>query len=788
MTDSPSAKLNELNLRVGLDEVLESLVSGSSEVAQHGPALERMARLLRLQPGDGAQVNLQLVRLLNALDRAKGNFAAAALRFSSLPVELRRSQSSEAKLAAAEVVGDYLRVGNLAEAKNVRLTADASDLTSCWSALPALQLARLDAAFSRGLAIGRDARVAARQNPEIDALLAMERAIAEAFSLGRPWLLLTAWNDLRDVLPSTFGLELYLLANLVSRFAGGTKPKIEAPPPERRKDPRGRRLLLLVYDVPRADVRLVVDAVELLGVGEEARACLDALPELLSVTSRAPTIGLTLALFELATRLAQKAARPDVVAMIQSIEGCDGASAVPWRSLLKESSNAGALKSHLSVSGSWPSRTATLSLVAGKIAASLIKHRVLRGVASKGKAVELRRQEQIRLVQLLTKHLGELKGPFMKLGQQISGPITDSLPTEVATELHRLYEHSPTMAPDRTAMIVEQTLGKPADEAFRRFNPQPFAAGSVGQVHAALLPTGEDVAVKVQFEFVDAATRVDMGHLRRAAPLLRRVFPRANVDEMVDEWATMLLSETDYRREMASMATFSKLWREFPEIVVPKVHAAQSGDRVITMDRLSGVRLMDFAQTASQEARNRAAKVILRTAWHAIVHGGIFNIDPHPGNYILFGDKIGCLDFGRVKEWTPAFVKEWTILLRAAVLGEFSTFRDCNSRMGFAGDHSYDFQIAYDVFRQTEAAPYITRPFAFQPRFVREAFQTGVTRNPNLLHYKVPRDYVTVTRMNWGLFHILEVLRAEGNWWAEISDLVNLAADGDGRGWPSPAM
>ena len=194
--------------------------------------------------------------------------------------------------------------------------------------------------------------------------------------------------------------------------------------------------------------------------------------------------------------------------------------------------------------------------------------------------------------------------------------------------------------------VVAAELGAPPEERFAKWDDTPIAAASLGQVHAAEDADGRRFAVKVQYPGVAEALRDDLP----SASLLRRVvgdeLGSGAAAEALETMRAQLLGELDYVAEARWLERFRAPSPATPRIVIPRVDAARSTARVLTMERLDGRAIADLA-TDDAEARRRGARAIFRFAFGAPLNHGIFNADPHPGNYlILDGERVGFVDFG----------------------------------------------------------------------------------------------------------------------------------------------
>lgn len=247
--------------------------------------------------------------------------------------------------------------------------------------------------------------------------------------------------------------------------------------------------------------------------------------------------------------------------------------------------------------------------------------------------------------------LTDLGPTFIKLGQLLStrpdlvGPVQ-------ANELSKLQSDVPADSPETIRRIVESELGQPIDELFAEFCDQPIASASIGQVHAARLLTGERVVVKVQHDKIEKTVHEDLevlaglAQLAESIPEFKRYRPAATVAEM----ARTLRRELDFGREERNLLQFGALFRHNLKVRIPKPVEELCTARVITMERLDGVKIEDPRQLVAQGydldvIAHRGAELYLEM----IFSHGFFHADPHPGNIVVLpGNVIGLLDFGMV--------------------------------------------------------------------------------------------------------------------------------------------
>ena len=244
--------------------------------------------------------------------------------------------------------------------------------------------------------------------------------------------------------------------------------------------------------------------------------------------------------------------------------------------------------------------------------------------------------------------LGNLKGPAMKLGQ-LASLGTGALPPEALEELANLQMRAPGMHASLARAQFKAALGKYPEELFREFDPEPFAAASLGQVHRGITRSGDAVAVKIQYPAIRTAIENDF-KLIRSLTLPGRVtghLPAA----LVAEVERGILEETDYLHEAQNVELFRKELKGLTYLSIPRVYHGLSGDRVLTMSFIEGVSLGGFLMEKPSSAVRDLVGDRLAEMYYTQLHRlKAFHADQHPGNFLFQSDgRIGLVDFGCVK-------------------------------------------------------------------------------------------------------------------------------------------
>jgi predicted unusual protein kinase regulating ubiquinone biosynthesis (AarF/ABC1/UbiB family) len=375
----------------------------------------------------------------------------------------------------------------------------------------------------------------------------------------------------------------------------------------------------------------------------------------------------------------------------------------------------------------------------------------------------------IRSAEDVAQVLGGMKGAAMKAGQMLSF-LADGLPPQAQAALATLLADVPPMAPRLAAEVVRQELGADPERVFLEWGEVPVAAASIGQVHRAVTRDGRVVAVKVQYPGIDSAIRGDLDN----AELLYTLFgalrlKNLDVRALVDELRARMADEVDYRLEAANQTEFGAIFRDHPFIHVPAVLPSLSTRRVLTSEWVGGKRWDEFLAGSSPPQRQRVAETIYRFSQGSVHRYGVFNGDPHPGNYRFHDDgSVTFLDFGLVKRWAPG---EWDLLspvLDAVLASDRAGTVAAMVAAGFLpADHGIAVERVWE-YVSTPYVPLLTDRFRYNQAWVSQALQTLIDlpgRYSDLVALlDMPPSFVILDRVVWGVSGILGRLEAEAGW------------------------
>ena len=254
----------------------------------------------------------------------------------------------------------------------------------------------------------------------------------------------------------------------------------------------------------------------------------------------------------------------------------------------------------------------------------------------------------------LREMLDELGPTFVKFGQLLS-TRPDVVPPDIVAELRGLQDDASPVPFKEIRAVIEAELGLTVDRAFLEFELAPIASASIGQVHRAVLPDGQDVVVKVQRPAAAGQIEADIGLLYQAAKLLKervRALEFMDPQELVDEFARSIRLELDYGHEARNAETFHRNFARTDDVVVPRVIRQYSTGRVLTLEYLRGTKVADLDLAALRPDERRDIAYRLADTWMTMVfRHGFFHADPHPANlFVLESGELGLVDFGQAEK------------------------------------------------------------------------------------------------------------------------------------------
>lgn len=303
----------------------------------------------------------------------------------------------------------------------------------------------------------------------------------------------------------------------------------------------------------------------------------------------------------------------------------------------------------------------------------------------------------------------ELGPTFVKFGQLLS-TRSDLLSEAFIEEFTRLQDNVQPLPFDVVRSVIEGQLGRKLEEAYASVDPKPLAAASIGQVHQARLVTGEDVVIKVQRPEIERLIETDVSLLAFLAGLLEKYVPESRVLDpktIVDEFFRTISFELDFHVEANNMTKIAENMAVFPEIVIPKVYKDLSTDRILTLERLEGIRVNDTkALDAAGIDRKAVIQVGARAFFKSVMIDGIFHGDMHGGNlFVLPGNRLGVIDFGIVGRLSQRSRDQLANMVMSLMTEDYENLCYQYAELGASGP-SVDFDAFQREVRNT-LAPYL---------------------------------------------------------------------------------
>ncbi|TYI22889.1 hypothetical protein ES332_A06G131300v1 [Gossypium tomentosum] len=250
----------------------------------------------------------------------------------------------------------------------------------------------------------------------------------------------------------------------------------------------------------------------------------------------------------------------------------------------------------------------------------------------------------------LRKILVELGPAYIKIAQAVSSR-PDLIQPSYLDELSLLQDRITPFSTEVALDTIEKELGLQIDELFSEISPEPVAAASLGQVYQARLRrSGQVVAVKVQRPGVQAAISLDILILRFLAGVVKKAGKfNTDLQAVIDEWASSLFREMDYRKEADNGLKFRRLYGGIKDVFVPNINMEHTTRRVLVMEWVEGQKLSEVKDLYLVE-------VGVYCSFNQLLENGFYHADPHPGNlFRTYDGKLAYIDFGMMGEFKQEF-------------------------------------------------------------------------------------------------------------------------------------
>ena len=407
-------------------------------------------------------------------------------------------------------------------------------------------------------------------------------------------------------------------------------------------------------------------------------------------------------------------------------------------------------------------RLARIGLAAGELAVGAATEGIRR--LARGEAAELGTAllSGANAKRLATR-LARLRGAAMKIGQLVSLQGEDVLPPEFAQALAMLRSQAAPMPPEQVRRVLGREYGKGWEERFSRFDWEPIAAASIGQVHRAVAANGRELALKIQYPGVARSIASDVDNVAVLLRLFNLLPLGLDVGGMAAEAKRQLAQEADYEAEGRFLERYAKLVAGEPGLVVPRVHWDLTTQRIMAMDFMAGEPLETLA-SAPQAKRDAVGTLLERLLFRELFEFRVMQTDPNFANYLWQPDtgRVVLLDFGATMRFPKEFVAKYARITRAVIAGDRDAVAQGAIDIGYAGadDSPERIDAVVDVvFLVCEPLRHRGRydfPASDLPARVRDlgydlAFRRGLVRAPPpetiFLHRKLVGAFLLLARI-----------------------------------------
>ena len=373
--------------------------------------------------------------------------------------------------------------------------------------------------------------------------------------------------------------------------------------------------------------------------------------------------------------------------------------------------------------------------------------------------------------------LGGLKGPLMKVAQ-ILATIPDALPKEYVNELSHLQADAPSMGWLFVKRRMKAELGENWVTNFNTFDKKASAAASLGQVHFAEDINGKKLACKLQYPDMSSAVQADLKQLKLIFSLYEKYDSAISTEAIHEELSDRLKEELNYSHEVKNLKLYRHMLSDLNQITLPKPVDELSTNRLLTMTRIDGIKIMDFiAKNNDIKIRNQVAINMFKAWYIPFYKYGVIHGDPHLGNYTIRPDGgVNLMDFGCIRIFRPDFV--------TGVIELYKALRDGDEEQAVNAYKSWGFE---NPSKELIGVLNIWANFIYQPlledkvrlinpsesgQYGRETAEKVHEELKKIGGVKPPREFVLMDRAAVGLGSVFMHLKAEINWYRVFHDLV----------------
>jgi predicted unusual protein kinase regulating ubiquinone biosynthesis (AarF/ABC1/UbiB family) len=404
---------------------------------------------------------------------------------------------------------------------------------------------------------------------------------------------------------------------------------------------------------------------------------------------------------------------------------------------------------------------------AAKVGGGVLKYMARRPFLSQKSRKEARRRLDEKSAQAIFNCLTLLKGTALKVAQLLSMEL-ELFPPAVRRELQKSYNQVPPINRVLARKAVQNALGAPPEKIFHSFELTAFAAASLGQVHRARTPEGNELAVKIQYPGIQRTIKNDLQLLRG---LLRPLSDYEVMAPALDEIEQRLLEETDYAQEARNMIFFAHNLN-LEGVAVPAPWEPGCSDTILSAAYMEGLPLNHWLKTnPSQTERDQVAQCLNDIFLRGLYELHCIHADPNPGNFIIAEDlTLGLIDFGCMKYFNQEFVRLYRQLPRIIIEGERDEYFEILRALKFT-QSGLDKKVEDDLFKvaygfgQWLGEIYSTERFDFSKdkEFIAAGKEHMHAMYKHRGHLSVNPQIIFLNRTRYGLLRVYEQMGARVN-------------------------
>ncbi len=408
-------------------------------------------------------------------------------------------------------------------------------------------------------------------------------------------------------------------------------------------------------------------------------------------------------------------------------------------------------------------RGARLARTGAKVGANYAKRHLQKklGKQSDAEAESKFHRENARKIY---NEFAKLRGTALKLAQMIS--IDGSMVPEEFVDVMAEAQYSvPPISKVLVRRIISQELGKPPEQLFDDFEPEAFAAASLGQVHRAKLKDGTRVAIKVQYPNVRETIESD---LSMAKVIYKRMISSRKIEAYFEEIRSTLITETDYIREGEHINRYHE-WYSGEEVITPQWIPEFSTDKVLTMTLLDGIHLSEFIRKheVDTELRDRFGQLLFNFFHAQVNEHCTLHADAHPGNFLYTDEgKLGVLDFGCIKTCPADFFYNFLSMLPAHLEGDDQEIRRLYDKLEILYENPDESESEMEIYEFCRSfadhiiEPYRHSEFDFGDQEYADRLNKLVRRASELAEPRGSEHFIFLSRLLVGVYRMMMKLGA----------------------------